>query len=533
MEDNYKKIKHIVYLMLENRSLDNVLGWLYENGDKPANLIVSGPVTDPAMQNPLYNGLYGAAHCNLDKDGNKHCVVRGTQGEYPLWVPESDPNEEYQHVNVQIFGHEANPSPGDSPSMCGFYIDYALSYGVKPVNQEQIMMTYSPEQLPVLSGAARNWAVSDAYFSSVPTQTNCNRAFAATGNSIAPDPATGAPKAWVNNNMKDEFIVEIVFDQQTFFNVLEDAGKDWKIFSDFIWPDNLGGWYFTRDILKKIQDSKYDQNFEWTNSILDPSHSFYGRAKAGTLPAVSFIEPNWGFGTVDKFGHYLQGNDYHPPTNVAPGEQFVADIINALQNSPQWDETLLIINFDEHGGTYDHVAPQKAATPWDEGKAPQCECDFAFDRFGVRVPCILVSPLIEKETVFRSGNTPLDHTAVIATILKIMDIPKSQWNLGNRVNEAQTFENVITRSVARTDKQNFQISAEAQAHFEVSSNTVHEPNDLQRGIANRMVVHYTKKYNRVNSLAAVPNADFKQIADAKTLPELSAIVKGVIDRLQK
>ena len=94
-----------------------------------------------------------------------------------------------------------------------------------------------------------------------------------------------------------------------------------------------------------------------------------------------------------------------------------------MSQSPSWNETLLIITFDEHGGTYDHVLPPTGAATPDKASDPG-QNGFRFDRFGVRVPTILVSPWIEAGTVFRSNTaTPLDHTSILATVRDWLGIP--------------------------------------------------------------------------------------------------------------
>ena len=150
-------------------------------------------------------------------------------------------------------------------------------------------------------------------------------------------------------------------------------------------------------------------------------------------------------------------NSYHPPGEVAPGEAFVKRLYEALRgNQEYWEKTLLIITFDEHGGTYDHVPPPAhAAPPGLPGKPPLPggEFGFGFDRFGVRVPTIMVSPWIEKNTVFRSltdddqirPRTPYDHTSLIKTILNwdrfAIEVDESKF--GARVAHAPGFESVL------------------------------------------------------------------------------------------
>ena len=132
---------------------------------------------------------------------------------------------------------------------------------------------------------------------------------------------------------------------------------------------------------------------------------FQAAAAAGTLPAFTFLEPSWA----------STGNSQHPNYDVALGEQLIHDVYEALRGRPGWTQTLLVLTYDEHGGCYDHVPPPWGATPPDDTAG---EFGFDFDRFGVRVPTVLISPLIAPGTVYRvpAGSTPLDHTSILKTI---------------------------------------------------------------------------------------------------------------------
>ena len=139
---------------------------------------------------------------------------------------------------------------------------------------------------------------------------------------------------------------------------------------------------------------------------------FPAAAAAGSLPAFTFLEPSWG----------STGNSQHPNYDVALGEQLIHDVYEALRDGPGWPQTLLIVTYDEHGGCYDHVPPPSGATPPDDDAG---EFGFDFTRFGVRVPAVLVSPLIEAGTVFRvpAGTTPIDHTSILKTVQKRWSLP--------------------------------------------------------------------------------------------------------------
>lgn len=522
------EIKHIVYLMLENRSIDQLLGWLYDEKNPPK-------VNVPTQTIPIYDGLKQNTYFNLDEHGKKHYVVKGTQNN--MNVPVHDPHEEYSHINNQVFGSETNPVSFKKATMSGFYQDFS-SYNDCT---EQIMQTYTPEELPVLNGLARNFAVSDRYFCSVPSQTNCNRAFAACGNSLGINDK-GQLEAWVNNRNFSYTPPSASqpegrqFNQKTMWNVLSDNGKnqpsDWMIYyshGDW-WEDLLGleGYCYTRDLMEQLQDKKFDQHF-------DKMDTFFDKAKAGTLPSICFLEPEWGLEfPIDDHDYGVNGTDYHPPTNLAPGEAFVKKIYDALtSNKEAWTKTLLIINFDEHGGTYDHVAPPWNATPpWTSDDTPTpdtSELDFKFDRFGVRVPLILVSPLVQESTVFRAeGDTPYDHTSVIATILTMIGVPKDKWGLGGRTANAPTFEKLFEDNQVRTDVPLIEVNANGKTSSVIESES--PANDIHMRIAQSLLNRAIKQKGLGSD--TVQGLSLASLNNAKTPSELSMMLKVSLEKVK-
>ena len=187
------QIDHIVLLMLENRSFDNVLGWLYSGQRDQPDWFV--PESGGRSGKRRFDGLYGL---NLARYRNKlvgkptpfskdktYMSITPRRGATSIGVPQWDPYEDYVHVNTQLFGREygadRNPPKGRAASMTGFLQDYGGKWRTWATTSAQrqmaqIMQTYTPAQLPVLNGLAKSYAVCDEWFSSIPTQTNCNRA---------------------------------------------------------------------------------------------------------------------------------------------------------------------------------------------------------------------------------------------------------------------------------------------------------------------------------------------------------------------
>jgi phospholipase C len=153
---------------------------------------------------------------------------------------------------------------------------------------------------------------------------------------------------------------------------------------------------------------------------LYPSHfhqfdQFQIDAMNGSLPCYSFVEPRFA----------IEPNDQHSPHNVTDGERLLADAWAAVSTGANWGQTLLVITYDEHGGCYDHVQPPWGAALPDVASNPGAQ-GFRFNRFGVRVPAVVISPLIEAETAFRSPTgVPFDHTSILATLRDWLQIPDS------------------------------------------------------------------------------------------------------------
>jgi phospholipase C len=162
------------------------------------------------------------------------------------------------------------------------------------------------------------------------------------------------------------------------------------------------------------------------------------------LPAYTFLEPRF---IAERLLRVHHSTDYHPPHNVQHAEKFLVDVYNAVRSSPYRDRILLIVTFDEHGGTYDHVPPPNGAAPPEP--TPIAKNGFKFDRFGVRTPAIVVSSWVKPGTVFRAapGTTPYDHTSVLATLRDWKQIPAEDFLPSPRIAAAPTLHAVLTESV--------------------------------------------------------------------------------------
>jgi phospholipase C len=449
------QIETVVFLMMENRSLDNMLGWLYDSG-LPA-------VVYPADSSPRFDGI--PADAKNDYHKTSYSPAKGTSGyRQPCRVPEYDPNEPIDHVEKQLYASAEGKMPegyfwSTTPPMTGFAWDYYAIYENQP---GQVMGAYNAEQLPVMYGLATKFAVSDRWFCSVPTQTDPNRAFSVCGTSLG---------AQENSDINDSTYAN----SSTIFNALGSNDKTWGMY----WQsENPLGTGEPLDSFAPYTSYYFNAIDHADNGSVEPYANFSKQLAEGTLPNFCFLEPFWGGGkgvpgTYSWVG--LQGNDYHPPAWIGPAESDLNDLYNALVASKQWPNMLFVITFDEHGGTYDHVAPPVTVAPDDN----VAENGFAFDRMGVRVPMILVSPFIAEGTVFRAptgSKYDFDHTSFIATMLKWAGVDPSSANMGTRVAVAPTFEDVLVET-ARPDKPSFTVpeSYKSQGggtgHFNTSLDT--------------------------------------------------------------
>jgi phospholipase C len=400
MANQLGTIQHIVQLMLENRSFDQMLGFLYASDNNMS------PTNQP------FEGLTGA-ESNPDDAGREVRIFKiDPNSNHPYFMPGADPGEGFLNTNFQLFSTD-DPAQGAIPTNRGFVINFRRAIasdqakdfkdslpGTVPSN---IMGMYTPDMLPVMSGLARGFAVCDHWFASVPTQTIPNRAFASAATS----------QGRLDNKVK-------IFTCPSIFGRLSDANLDWAIYGYSRPP-------LTRHDFPDTQDAD--------DSHFGHFRDFQERAAAGTLPAYTFLEPDFS----------PTGNSQHPNYDVALGEQLILDVYNALRNGPAWNDTLLLITYDEHGGNYDHVPPPWGAVPPDD--SPGEFLQFDFTRFGVRLPALLVSPRIVPGTVFRVDKGTIDHTSVLKTI----ELRFGLDPLTARDAAAPDLGDVLTLKVPRTD----------------------------------------------------------------------------------
>ena len=331
-------------------------------------------------------------------------------------MPGADPGEGYKATNSQLYGSTTAPATGTPAPMTGFVTDYAYTLGwqTKDPGWSVLPGTTAEHDHGLLHPGRAAGAVRagdrvrgvrplvrlGADRDACPTARSPARAPAWARSTTTPrrsPPRPSSPRsARPGPDLGHLRLQPAPADRRHFTDVATAAGGAIGLFTDF-----------------------------------------QAAAAAGTLPDFTFLEPSWP----------STGNSQHPNYNVALGEQLIHDVYEALRSGPGWAQTLFVLTYDEHGGCFDHVPPPWGATPPDS--AVEAAYDFTFNRFGVRVPTVLISPLIAPGTVYRvpAGSTPLDHTSILATVEQRWGLPP----LTARDAAAPAFGDVLTLTAPRTD----------------------------------------------------------------------------------
>ncbi len=455
-DGDLRHVQHIVVLMQENHSFDNYFGALpYVPGgayhgphDLDRESDAGKPDADNGCRADDHRCVDGLT-CRVKEDGDLQCFNSNADdsGRRVFAFHDSRrcviPDLDHEWVGTH---HEANFLDPNN-TLHAFKADgfvrqndltEQLDKGVESATDDQTMAFYNQRELPFYYDLAQEFALSDRYFASVlgPTFPNRSYAVAATsfGHLTTSDafPPPGGYKPITG----------------TIFDLLDKHGVTWANYFQDV-PN--GG---------SFRAFPGDPHFFPLPLFLAQAA---GAAGVPPLPQVSFIDPD--FGVV---GGLAKENDEHPPTDIQRGQAFVSQVINAIRNGPHWQDTIIFLTYDEHGGFYDHAksprAPQgDARTP--DGISPgQCadlsnvpaslqpgggaECKTnllsktntsvldaialcpalaadptgpypaqcaSFDQLGVRVPFVAISPFAKPHYV---SHVVADHTSMLALIEK-------------------------------------------------------------------------------------------------------------------
>jgi phospholipase C len=398
-------IAHLFVLVMENRSFDHLLGFQGITGYDAQ----TGATTkaDDLM------GSDGAVISFSNQFGTLRYAVSADAGDTTL--QKHDPQHQFLDVLTQLCG----PAEGDAVKVSGglkggpyppvaqapntgFAADYAYTDSDNP---GEPMRGFAPGALPVLTALAREFVLCDHWFSAMAGPTEPNRMFvhAATSGGWDDSPTNG--------DYEEIFGLKSVgadagisFEHRTIFDALRRANVPFRIYAGDGFPQVglLSG-------ISIIDDLEDFANF--AGDVGDPTYD----------AAYTFIEPR--YDTIsDQLGLPFVNNSQHPPNSVALGEALIKTVYEAIRNSPNWNRSMLIITWDEHGGFFDHVTPP-AAAPIPTGTPPTDiqgrNYGYMFDRYGPRVPAVVISPLCPQNLI---EHRQLEHSFIPATIEQLFGL---------------------------------------------------------------------------------------------------------------
>ena len=435
-DGNLQNVQHIIIVMQENHSFDNYFGVLpYAPGSPYHAANGACAATDHTCIDALScTGSAGNLTCsNSNADDNQSTVV-AFHGVTRCVIPDLD----HSWVGVHYEMNWSNPNGSlKSPMNNGFVLQNDITEqidgGVENPTEDETMSYYDQTDLPFYYNLAENFAVSDRHFCSLLGPTFPNRSYLMA--------ATSFGHLTTNDSIPPILGYKPI--NGTIFDLLDSNGVTW---ADFF-----------QDVPQDGSFRPYDFSHNQSLAVF-----YLEAAGIGSLPQVSFIDPN--FGTL---GTQFE-NDEHPPTDIQRGQEFVSEVVNAVRNGPYWSDSIIFITHDEHGGFYDHAkpprAPQNGARTPDGVYPGQCEdlsfppfskrpgggaeCSWnfvsstdtsvkdaeqlcpalsrnptgpfptscaAFDQLGVRIPLIAVSPYSKPQYV---SHTVGDHDSLLALIEK-------------------------------------------------------------------------------------------------------------------
>lgn len=415
------KVKHIVVLMQENRSFDQVLGYLSRDGMMPReNLFLAGPGVVRQSPQEHVDGL-------LPGDDNTRDRLTYPENSQSYYRPEHTGTTAWPDFGL------SNPCHGHdcverqiSDGMKGFVADYARKVGNNRERLQLIMNYLTDAELPAYGALTREFAICDHWFGAHIGGTLPNRFISLAGD-LSED-LYGSPEV-ENPDLVDGFAPN---EATTFFDHLTNRNVSWKLFEH--------GY----SMLRLFRNYTFDE----TNIVgfKNPTDGFVATARAGRLPAVTFIEPD--------YIEFPDGNDDHAPADMKNGQRLIATIVRALLDSPHWEETLLIITYDEHGGFYDHMPlPYEVTSTAADGTVTTRSIPPLSNgerRLGPRVPTFVISPFVAPMTngKVNVSKTIYDHTTIPATILRCFCSPHPP-SMGPRADGAADLRDLLTLDTAR------------------------------------------------------------------------------------
>jgi hypothetical protein len=257
----------------------------------------------------------------------------------------------------------------------------------------------------------------------MPGPTWPNRLFVhgASAAGLDDSPSTG-------DSVLDELVAGIIFDNGSLFDLVESENIDWAVYHGDAFPQVMA---LSGMDLGTIATNFHDMD-DFEEDLTD-----------GSVANYVFIEPDYG---DDITGNtYRCGNSQHPLDDITHGERLIKRVYEAIRSSPVWNNSVLIVTYDEGGGFFDHVRPGPAVPPGDSATdAANDHHHFAFDQLGVRVPAVVCSPWIARNVI---DHREYEHASVPSTVEELWHLP----HLTDRDAHTRSLASLLTLSSPRTD----------------------------------------------------------------------------------
>ena len=360
----------------------------------------------------------------------------------------TDPGHEFLDVVEQLGGQGATypRTGGPYPPIdnSGFAANYATSTTEGPAPPApdigDVMACFATAaQLPVSYQLATEFAICDQWHSSIPGPTWPNRFFVhgASSSGLDASPSTAQIGGW---ELPDE---GFQYPNGSIYQALANAGIPYRFYNDTTGlPQELS--LYSDDPGNGSLAGAVPQVSALSGVTLLDINSLgqFASDLQGPYPyPYTFIEPHYG---DIVSASYEGGSSQHPMDDVYGGENLLANVYAAIRNSPYWNTSLLIITYDEHGGLYDSVAPGPAPAPGDNPTYGYNQYGFNFEQYGVRVPAVIISPLIPAGTV---DHTLYDHSSVLKTVEQLFGLsPLTQRDMA-----ANNVLQLLSLTTPRTD----------------------------------------------------------------------------------
>lgn len=398
-------IKHLFVLVMENRSFDHMLGF---QGITGKDAQTGAPTKAEDLTGPG-----GDAFSN--QFGTRRYAVSPSAGD-TIFQPH-DVQHQFLDVLTQICGQAEGQAvqvsgglkggaypPVAEAANTGFAADYAIHSD--STNPGEPMRCFAPGTLPVLTALAKEFVLCDHWFSAMAGPTEPNRMFvhAATSDIWDDSPTSGDYEEIFGAKSAGDASAGISFARGTIFDALRRAKVPFRIYAGDGFPQ-VG-------LLSGI--SLYHDVEDFANFAGDIDQPTYDSA-------YTFIEPR--YDTISQnLGLPFVNNSQHPANGVALGEALIKTVYEAIRNSPHWNQSMLIITWDEHGGFFDHVTPPQAARIPTGSPAKNIQGKdhgFMFDRYGPRVPAVVISPWCPQNMI---EHRQLEHSFIPATIEQLFGL---------------------------------------------------------------------------------------------------------------